>query len=121
MPNSSYALVGGLGNHLRMYDIKSGANKKKYSGHVNNTLPLVHSTGKVGDEHYIFGASESDELKVWNVTSEILEHSVKLPKSLPDDTHNFAACVDYHEASRRLAVCGPNARNAAYVYQVPFN
>lgn len=118
MPNPEYALIGGFGNTLGIYEVKTGINKKKYQGIINQTFPLVHSYGKIGKENYIFGASELDEVKVWNLKSEAIENTIKLPKDPKDGKGNFAAGVDYNEKSRRLAICGPNSRNAAYLYQM---
>ena len=120
LPNPEYALIGGFGNTLGIYDIKTGKKKKKYNGIVNANYPLVHSYGKIADDSYIFGASETDEVKIWNMKSEATEYTVKLPQdSQGNNNGNFAACVDYHEKSKRLAVCGPNSRNASYLYQLP--
>ncbi len=125
MPNSEYALIGGFNNNLGIFDIKTGAKKKKYVGHTNTTIPLVHTYGKIGPQtYYVFGASEGDEVKVWNMQSETMEHAVKLPKDPPaagENGHSFATCVDYSEKSGRLAVCGPNTRNASYIYQILSN
>ncbi len=125
MPNPEYALIGGTGNTLGIYEIKTGKKKKKYTGFTNGDLPLVHSYGKIADEYCVFGASETEEVKIWNMKSEALQYTVPLPKdtagtsAIAEGKNNFAACVDYHEKSKRMAVCGPNSRNAAYVYQIP--
>ena len=119
LPNSEYALIGGLSQHLAMYEVKTGVKKKKYVGVANNSFPLVHSYGKVGTKgYYIFGASESDEVKIWNMASEAVEGTIRIPKESSEDIDSFAACVDYNEATQRLAVCGPNSKNAAYLYQI---
>lgn len=122
MPNSEYALIGGFNHNLGIYEVKTGVKKKKYVGLVNNSIPLVHSYGKIGTEdYYIFGASENDEVHVWNLTSEALEQTIKLPKGPVVEEDNVATCVDYHEKSQRLAICGPNSRNTSYIYQLSHN
>eukprot|EP00826_Nyctotherus_ovalis_P062441 TRINITY_DN9030_c0_g1_i6.p1 TRINITY_DN9030_c0_g1~~TRINITY_DN9030_c0_g1_i6.p1 ORF type:complete len:173 (+),score=30.91 TRINITY_DN9030_c0_g1_i6:474-992(+) len=118
MPNSEYILAGGLEGILGIYEVKTGVKKKKYEGILNANYPLHHSYGKIGSTFHIFGGSESDEAKVWDMKSEAIKYNIKLPKD-QTDKENFVACVDYNEAAQRLAVCGPNSRNAAYLYSIP--
>lgn len=119
LPNSQYALIGGFGNTLGIYDNKTGKKKKMYEGIANTSYPLAHSYGKIGKDFYVFGSSEIDEIKIWNMKSEEIEYEIELPKGDDENEETFAACVDYNESSQRLAVCGPNAKNAAYLYTIP--
>lgn len=118
MPNSEYILAGGLEGMLGIYEVKTGVKKKKYEGTVNASYPLHHSYGKIGGAFHILGASEANEVKVWDLKSEATRYSIKLPQDQTDKEH-FVACVDYNETAQRLAVCGPNSRNAAYLYSIP--
>lgn len=121
MPNSEYILIGGLGGTLGIHEVKTGRKKKKYEGILNNNFPLKHTYGKIADTFHIFGASENDEVKVWDMKSEAIKYNIQLPKDPKNSEKHFAGCVDYNEESQRLAVCGPNSINAAYIYTIPSN
>lgn len=121
MPNSEYILIGGLGGTLGIYEVKTGKKEKKYEGIVNANFPLSHSYGKIGDTFHIFGGSETEEVKIWDMKSEAIRYNISLPKEQNNTEESFAVCVDYNETSQRLAVCGPNSRNASYLYSIPSN
>lgn len=115
MPNSEYSLIGGFNNSLGIYENKKGLKKKKFVGHKNQNFPLTHSFGKVGPkDFYVFGASEGNEVMIWNLTSEKLVQTINLPK----ENDACGLCVDYHEPTQRLAISGSNTLNASYIYHL---